>query len=196
MKRIMADKANNEKHKQIIAALGQKKVLVLPTDTVYGLSCLATSKEAIKKINQIKKRSSLKPQIILVSSLTMARRYCFINKRQAFYLKKKWPGKMTAILDSKNKLPKIVSGGGDTLAIRLPKNDFLIKIIKKVGAPITSSSLNISGHPLVNDLSLVSKIFIGKHKPDLIVDAGEMKNIKPSKIIDIRDINKIKIIRR
>lgn len=103
---------------------------------------------------------------------------------------------MTAILDSKNKLPKIVSGGGDTLAIRLPKNDFLIKIIKKVGAPITSSSLNISGHPLVNDLSLVSKIFIGKHKPDLIVDAGEMKNIKPSKIIDIRDINKIKIIRR
>jgi len=68
------------------------KVVVLPTDTIYGLSAIATSKKVIRKIYRVKKRK-LKHQkhlILLVKSLCMVRRYCFLSKKQYDHLKKRW----------------------------------------------------------------------------------------------------------
>ena len=67
------------------------KVAILPTDTIYGLHCLATDRKAIQKIYKIKQRSTRKPLLILVSSLTMLKRYCYISKRQYEYLQTIWP---------------------------------------------------------------------------------------------------------
>jgi len=79
------------------------------------------------------------------------------------------------------------------LAIRLPKNDLLITILKKVNVPIVSTSLNISREKSINNLDNLEKYF-KQEKPDLAVDAGKIIN-RPSKIINITDINNIKILR-
>lgn len=171
-------------------------IIIYPTDTIYGIGCLATNKKAINKIYKIKKREAGKPLLILISSLAMLKKYYKINNKQMIFLKKIW-GKnfrpITVILKSKNNLPKELAGENHTIAVRLPKNDFLIKLIKIIKYPIVSTSANISGKEYNEDIKKIGKLFGGKI--DLIVDAGQLKN-KPSKIIDITDIENIRILRK
>ena len=132
--------------------------------------------------------------LILVSSLAMAKKYSRINKAQNKYLKKIWPGPVSVVLEKKRGLPRELSGGLKTQAMRLPKNDFLLKIIRKLGAPIISTSLNLSGKAPAKDVRGISRIF-KKEKPDLVVDGGKLKG-RSSKLIDLRDVKNIKIIRK
>ncbi|MFA6393988.1 MAG: L-threonylcarbamoyladenylate synthase [Patescibacteria group bacterium] len=177
----------------IVNFLNQGKVIACPTDTVYGLGCLATDAKAIRRIFKIKKRENRKPLLILTQSLAMAKKYCRINKKQAVYLKKVWPGPVSVVLEDRRNLPKELSAGQGALAVRLPRNDFLLKIIKKLGEPLVSTSLNLSGEPVISDLGNVEIIF-KKEKPDLIVDAGVLKG-KPSRLVDLRDAGNIMVLR-
>ncbi len=193
------------------------KVIVYPTDTIYGLGCLATDKKAINKIYKIKKRKKGKALLILISSLAMLKKYCYVSKGQEKFLKSVWKFKtpraplykggksaVTVILKSRGVLPRKLAGEGNSLAVRLPRNEFLIKIIKKVGRPIVSTSVNISGEKSLASVENVERYFKtpraplikgAVNLPDLVVDAGKLKN-KPSKIADIRDIKNIKILRK
>jgi len=178
----------------IVDYLKRGKVIVYPTDTVYGLGCDARNVNAIKRINKIKGKKGNKPLLILISDFKMLKKYCFASPPQTDYLKKIWPGPVTVILKRRPILPKELTGGLNSLAARLPENDFLIKIIDKVGWPIVSTSLNKKGEkPLTNMLNL-EKHF--KHLPDLVIDAGECKRTKPSRLMDIRDVKNIKILRK
>jgi len=178
----------------VVDYLNRGEIIVYPTDTIYGLGCLATKKKAINRIYKIKKRSKSKPLLILVSSLTMLKEYCYVSKRQYEHLKAIWPGSVSAIFRSKDLLPPELTGGGDSVAVRFPKNDFLVKLIKRVGVPIVSTSVNVSGQKSITGLRDLENYF-KTHKPDLIIDAGELKG-KPSKLIDVRDINNIKVLRK
>jgi L-threonylcarbamoyladenylate synthase len=186
--------------------LKRGKVIIYPTDTIYGFGCLATSKKAIRKIYKIKKREKGKALLILVNSLAMVKKYCYISKEQEGYLRKVWKPHarssllrrgalrpVTVILKSRGFLPKELAGGENSLAVRLPRNEFLIKIIKKVGCPIVSTSANISGQEYSGDLEKINKLF--SKEINLLVGAGKLKN-KPSRIVDLRDISNIRVIRR
>lgn len=177
---------------EIIRYLKAGKVVVLPTDTLYGFSCAATNVKAVNKVRRVKRREKNKPFLVLVSSRHMANRYSYISKNQDEYLKKAWPGPVTVILKSRNILPKTVASEQASVAIRLPKYEFISTIIKKAGTPLISTSLNVSGQQPIELDSLKKKF---KTLPDLLVKIGSSRKIKPSKIIDIRDINNIKIIR-
>ncbi len=178
----------------IVNYLQRGKVIVYPTDTIYGLGCLATDKKAINKIFKIKKRDRNKSLLILVNSFAMLKKYCQVSQKQLDYLQKIWPQPISAILPSKENLPKELTGGLNSLAVRLPKKDFLIKIIKRIKVPIVSTSLNISNQKNLAEVGQIEKCF-KKYKPDLIIDAGILKRNKPSKLIDLIDINNIKVIR-
>jgi L-threonylcarbamoyladenylate synthase len=174
------------------------KVLVLPTDTIYGLSCLATDSEAIKKIFKLKNREAHKPLITLVSSVAMAKRYVQLSRPEAELLKKLWSEQAqptTVILRAKNNLPAEIISDSGGLSCRLPKSDFLIKIIKKANLPIISTSLNLSGEAPLIAVDKLDNIFSGKNKPDLIVNIGLAKKKKPSRLVDLRGGN-LKIIRK
>lgn len=185
-------KIKNKEIDLIVNYLNSGKVIAYPTDTIYGLGCVATSRKAINKIHKIKK--SKKPFLILVSSLKMLEKYCHVDARQKRIMKR-IEEPTTFILKSKGKLPKELSGGTKNLAVRLPQSNFLIKLIKKNGLPIVSTSLNISGKKPLDSVNNLEKYF-KKDKPDLVVNAGRLIRVKPSKIVDIRDINKIKILRK
>lgn len=192
--KINFNKINQEKIGLIVDYLKRGLVIAYPTDTVYGLGCDAKNAEAIKRINKIKGEKRSKPLLILISDFQMLKKYCFVNLEQIEYLEKIWPGPVTVILKRRPNLPVELTGGLNSLAVRLPKNDFLIKIINETGFPIVSTSLNKKGDkPLANAQNL-EKYF--KYLPDLIIDAGEYKRTKPSRLVDIRDMKNIKVIRK
>jgi L-threonylcarbamoyladenylate synthase len=169
-------------------------VIAYPTDTIYGLGCDPKNVKAIKKINKIKGEKGDKPLLVLISDFVMLKQYCFINFEQLKYLKKIWPGPVTVILKRRPNLPPELTGGLNSLAVRLPDNEFLTKIINEAGWPLVSTSLNKKGEkPLTNVQNIESHF---KYKPDLAVDAGECEKTKPSRLVDLRDIENIKILRK
>jgi len=176
------------------------QIIILPTDTIYGLSCLANDPRAIKKIYHLKKRDANKPVLILVSDLKMAQKYTFISRKQAQWLSKVWTKKQsptTVILRNRNKLPRELTRGSDGLAVRLPKSKFLIKIIEKVKCPIVSARLGFSGKENIIDLGKLHYYFPKKNnRPDLVVDAGAAPQSQPSRLIDLRDEKNPIIIRK
>lgn len=176
------------------------QVLVLPTDTIYGLSCLADNSKAIKKIYHLKKRDAKKPLLLLVDGLKMAKKYVIISARQEKLLKKIWAKRQspcTVILKNKNKLPQELARGSDGLALRLPKSKFLIKIIGKVNCPLVSTSVNLSGQKNITNLRQLNRYFPKKNnRPDLIIDAGPSPKRRPSRLIDLRNETEPIIIRK
>lgn len=197
----------------VVDNLKQGKTIVYPTDTVYGLGCLAMNKQAINKVFKIKKIKPPRSLIVLVKSYCMLHDLCYVSKAQEKYIRNIWPPTTkdaqdknykylkqptTFILKSRGSLPKEILGKDGSVAVRLPKNEFLIKILKKVNQPLVSTSLNITGKPTLASLDSVDKYFSG-NQPDLIIDAGKIKKIKPSRIIDLRGLRSdgsgIKILR-
>lgn len=194
--KISLNKISKEEISFIVSYFKHSKVIVYPTDTIYGLGCLATNKKAIKIIFKIKGREKGKPLLILVSNFNMLKKYCRISKEQEKHLKRTWKSaKATSvILRKKRNLPSELTGGQKTIAVRLPKSKFLLKILSGVGQPIVSTSLNKSGEKNLESVRGLGNYF-KKFKPDLVIDAGVIKN-KPSRLIDARDIGNIKVLRK
>lgn len=180
----------------IVKSLKQGKVIVYPTDTIYGLGCLATNSKAIKKIKLIKKREQNKPFLVLVSSLYMAKKYCHISKKQEIILRQVWTAARptSVVLKHRNLLSGELVPENAGLAVRLPKSDFLRKIVRQAGAPIVSTSFNISGEPVWNQVDFLADKKLKKENPELIIDGGPLNN-RASRLIDLRD-EQIKIIRK
>ena len=83
------------------------KVVVCPTDTVYGLVADAANAEAVQKVFQVKGREKGKPLPVFVKDIAMAKRFTHVSREQEKFLKNVWPGKVTVVLKSRKKLPKV-----------------------------------------------------------------------------------------
>jgi len=170
-------------------------VATVPTDTVYGLIADATNEKAVRKIFKIKKRSLKKPIPIFVKDLKMTKSLAIINKNQEKFLKKFWPGKLTAILKAKNKkLPKGILKNGK-IGLRIPNYKLVNILLEKLNFPLTGTSANISGKPGSTKIREVLKQFenqfstrSGGGQPDLILDAGNLKPSLPSTVIDLENL--------
>lgn len=186
----------NRKIIQEVAEIIEKGgVVVFPTDTVYGLLADTRNKKAVEKIFKIKKRPKTKPLAIFAKDIKMAEKYAFINKKQEKFLKKNWPGKFTAILKSKNNLSEGVAAENKTIGVRIPDYQLINLLFAKINFPLAQTSANISGCEATTKIKEVLKQFAGKKiKPDLIVNAGDLPQNKPSKIIDLTE-EKPRIIR-
>jgi len=190
-------KFSSEDIEIISSELKKEKVLVLPTDTIYGLSSLATSERAVDKIYNIKNRSKAKPLIVLVKSFCMIREYCYLNQCQYDFIKKELAKNVpiTVILKSRNNLLSCLLGEDGGMAVRIPKeSNFLMEVLKNIDKPLVSTSLNISGKKSLENLDNLEKYF-KKEKPNFVIDVGKLLEQKPSKIVDLRDANNIKILR-
>lgn len=179
--------------------LRQGQVAVLPTDTIYGLSCRADDIQALKKIYRLKKRNKNKPFLILVSDLKMLKKYAQYSNPQVRELKNLWLKSRrptTVILKNKSRLPQELISASQGLAVRLPKSVFLIKIIKELGCPLVSTSVNLSGKPALTKITEIINYFKNKkYQPDFVVSASNNQARKISRLIDLRDIQRLKILR-
>ncbi|MFZ4648449.1 MAG: L-threonylcarbamoyladenylate synthase [Patescibacteria group bacterium] len=182
--------------KEIAAYLKKGKIVVIPTDTIYGLSCLATSPAAIKKISLIKKRPLDKkhPFLVLVSSSSQAEKIAAISgvKNKIWKNWQKDGKPVTAIFPSRGVLAKDLDNELGNLGLRLPVSDFLRKIIKLSGVPLVSTSFNFHGQEVFADMNQAYEFFRSRDlKPDLIVDGGLPLSAKSSVIVDLSGENEV-----
>ena len=163
--------------KKAVKAIREGKILVCPTDTVYGLVCDAANKKAVEKLFKIKKRPRNKPIPIFVRDIKMAKKLAKIDKEKELFLKQVWPGKVTVVLKSKNQ---------GKIGLRIPKYKWLLGLAEQLNRPLTGTSANISGRPASTKIKEVFRQFRGqKHQPDLVINAGDLKKSKPSTVIDL-----------
>ena len=180
---------------KIIENLKNGNVIVCPTDTVYGLIGDATNKKAVDKIFKIKERSVNKPLPIFVKDIKRAKKIAWIDKKQEEFLKKNWPGKTTVVLKRK-KDKKIYGLAEKTIALRIPDYQLINLILEKNNLILIGTSANLSNQPASTKIKQVINQFKDKDfQPDLIIDVGNLKLAKPSKIIDLTG-SEIKVLRR
>ena len=177
---------------KVVKILKKDGVVVLPTDTVYGLMADATNKKAVGKIFKIKKRQKEKWLPLFVKDLKSAKNIAKIDKKQERLLKSVWPGKTTAVFKRKKGI-KLYGVDKNTIAIRIPNYPLLNELLCKIKRPLVQTSANISGKKPLTNVKAIIKQF--KKKPDLIISVGKLKSTKPSKVIDITG-SQAKILRK
>ena len=168
MKTIRATEKDIEKAAEIIRAGG---LVVFPTETVYGLGGNALDPGAAEKIYAAKGRPSDNPLIVHLSRASDADKYAYVNGlyerlAEAFML-----GPITVILPKKECIPYSVTGGLDTVAVRVPSNPLARAFIDACGLPIAAPSANISGKPSPTKAEHVIHDLDGR--VDMIIDGGE-----------------------
>ena len=166
------------------------EIIIYSTDTLYGFGVDATNTDAIDKINIIKKRKQ--PYSIIVSSLEMLKKYSIINMELENKFKNFFPGPYTVILErKKSNLSSLVSLNLGTVGIRIPDNQFVLDIVKKINRPIITTSINTHGQPSLNDINEISR----KYNKINIFSDNIKRESKGSTIIDFSS-KPYKIIRQ
>lgn len=173
-------------------------VLVLPTDTVYGLAADATNVEAVQKVFSMKVRNKNNPVPVFVNSFEMLGNVVYLkNEKIKNFLETVWPGKITCVLPSRGWMPLSLRGGGLTIGVRMPQFNFINLIIKTFGNSITGTSANISGKGSYYNIEDVIKDFKNMpFQPDLVISAGDLPGSPPSTVIEFNlSQDEIKILR-
>jgi len=185
-----------ETEKIILEAIKREKVIVCPTDTVYGLLADVYNKKAVGKIFKIKERKKKKSLPVFVNSLGMAKKLAKINKKQEKLLKSLWPGKVTVVLERKAGRKKLYGLDKRTIALRIPRYGLINNLNKKLNQPLVETSVNVSDRPpMIKIEEIINYFQKRKLQPDLIIDAGNLKKSKPSKVIDLTGITP-KVLRK
>ena len=176
----------------IIKTLKDGRLVIMPTDTIYGIIGDATNEDVINKVYEVKERPHDKPLLILVSNLSMLHELVTeIPKETEKIIKKFWPGPLTILFKKSSKVSDTLTANSALVAIRMPNDKRLLNIMNHLNRPLISTSANISSHDAItNPNQLEEKM---KENIDLIVDEGTVNN-EASTLITIVN-GKIEILR-
>ncbi len=171
----------------------QRKIILYPTDTVWGLGCDATSDEAVRKIYQLKHREESKSLVILISSLEMLHQYIPEIPDGALKILKETNKPTTIIYSNPKGLAQNTVASDNTVAIRIPNHQFCLKLIRALGKPIVSTSANMSGNPTPKSFSKIDQAILDG--VDYVVNLERDKiTEKSSTILKLKD-NEVQVIR-
>ncbi len=161
-------------------------LVAFPTETVYGLGANALDTEASAKIYRAKGRPSDNPLIVHIAQLSSLDPIVRDIPDQARILAEAfWPGPLTMILNKKPLVPASVTGGLDTVAVRMPDNETALALIRSGGGYIAAPSANTSGRPSPTTAQHVRDDLNGKI--DMIIDGGSVDIGVESTIIDLTE---------
>lgn len=178
-----------------IELLKQGKVILYPSDTIWGIGCDATNVDALKKIYEIKEREATKSVILLVSSEAMLNRYVDTVPEMAWNIIDCADQPTTIIYSNPKNLPKELLAKDGSIGIRLVKTGFCNQLIHKFNKPLVSTSANISGQKAAITLKEVDPAILSK--VDYVVDLPNHKGTnKASSIIKVGLGGEIQIIRK
>lgn len=178
----------------VIETLNNGGIVIFPTDTVYGMGCNCFNEKAIGRLFDIKKRPYYKPINILTDSYEKIEKVTTnINELEKKMIEKYMPGSLTIILKKNEAVPAKLTGGLDTLGVRIPGDSIASEILKRLDYPLATTSANISGNP--DGIKIEDFINDFDGDVDIIIDGGQTKLKKPSTIIQIEGKD-IKVIRQ
>ncbi len=165
-------------------AIRQGKVVLYPTDTLYGLGCDPFNEEALRRLFAIKGRSEKKGVLLLIQDYSYAEVVSnhipnlFYELVQAF-----WPGPVTFLLEGNSSCSRLLLGEDGKVGLRHPDLVFLQLWMAAIPGPIVSTSANVSGQPLAA-LEGLKQLF--DHQVDLILEGREREQpSQPSTVVDL-----------
>jgi tRNA threonylcarbamoyl adenosine modification protein (Sua5/YciO/YrdC/YwlC family) len=183
--KIYPENPNPKAIEQVVQVLRRGGIIIYPTDTVYGLGCDITNHKAIETICRIR---NIKPEKANFSFV------CYDLSHIADYikpidnttfrvLKKALPGPFTFIFKASHNVPKLLSSKKKTVGIRVPDNNIAREIVKALGNPILSSSINDDDE--IIEYSTDPELIYEKYQnlSDIVIDGGYGDNI-PSTVVD------------
>jgi L-threonylcarbamoyladenylate synthase len=173
--------------------------IIAPFDTVYGVICSAFNDLSIEKIYNLKSRPAQKTVGTAVSNIQKIADFAEISSGQNDFIASITPGKYTFILNAK---PSDISNfclRDNTIGIRIPDNQLILKIAELAGGLIAQTSINKSGEANCYSIADIEKQFSNDELSlvDLIVDGGELdRDSSPSEIWDLTNESPVKIERK
>jgi len=171
---------------RVIQELEDGGVIIYPTDTFYGIGCDLFNKKAIQKIYQIKRRPLKKPFSFVCSDLKNISLYAQVSNFAYRIMKRALPGPYTFILEGTKLVPKLMLTNRRSIGIRVPENKICLGIVKGLGRPIVSTSVQLAEPSLIHDT----------YSPllDLVIDGGVI-SYEPSTVVSLIDDN-LEVIRK
>ena len=173
-------------------ALRHNGVVLCPSDTIASLSCLATSEQAMSRIQEIKQRPEDKRFIVLVSNYTMLEGLVRNIPEAAYQLMEVSEKPVTMIYPEARNLPESLKAPDGSIGIRVVHGGFITRLINRLRQPILSTSANISGQQAPIRIAEVDPII--SQAVDLVVPIEEFKT-QPSSIIKFEKDGSFKLVR-
>ncbi len=178
------------------SVLARGGLVAFPTETVYGLGADAMNEAAVARVFAIKGRPSRNPLIVHVSSISMAQR-CVLpgawDARAERLAKAFWPGPLTIVLPKASSILSIVTGGGDSVALRMPAHPVALALIDALGSPIVGPSANVSGHVSPTTAAHVTADFGDRV---MVLDGGACRAGIESTVISLRAGQPARVLRQ
>ncbi|WMI65625.1 L-threonylcarbamoyladenylate synthase [Aestuariibaculum sp. YM273] len=169
-------------------------LILYPTDTVWGIGCDATNPEAVKKVYELKKREDSKALICLVADDRMLKKYVKQVPLVALNIIEVTDKPTTIIYDDARNLADNLIADDQTIAIRIPDDEFCYQLTRRLNGAIVSTSANISGEPTPKSYKEISQEVL--KGVDYVVNLHhEKKCDKPSSIIKLSNNGVVKVIR-
>jgi len=184
-----------EEIKKTIEVLRSGGIILYPTDTVWGIGCDATNKEAVKRIFEIKKRVDTKAMLVLIDNPAKLQAYVEEIPDMAWDLIELTEKPLTIIYPGAKNLAENLIADDKTVGIRVTGEEFSRKLCSQFRKPIVSTSANISGKPTPANFIQISESI--KNAVDYVVNyrQNDISQPKPSSIIKLGKGNLIQIIR-
>ena len=178
-----------------IDALKKGKVILYPTDTIWGIGADATNSKAVQRIYKIKMRDSNKSMIILLDSVDKLKNYVVEVPEIAYELIEKTRVPLTIVYPKAKNLAKNLLAKDGSIAIRVVGGEYCSAVINQFGKPIVSTSANLSGEPPPVTFNDISDAII--KKVDYVVDLfhNRINALKPSTLIKMGEDGMFEILR-
>ncbi|MDO8618952.1 MAG: L-threonylcarbamoyladenylate synthase [Candidatus Daviesbacteria bacterium] len=174
----------------LVKALKGGKIVVIPTDTIYGIVGSALIPETVEKIYKLRRRNPTKPCIILISDINELGKFNIkVSQVEKQLLQKIWPNPVSVIFPCSDDKFTYLHRGTKTLAFRMPKNDELLELLRKTG-PLVAPSANFEGEKQAETIEDARKYF-GDNI--LYIDGGKLVG-KSSTLIEFKN-DQIRLLR-
>lgn len=165
---------------EAVAVLRSGGVVAFPTETSYGLAADPRQPKAVRRVFAVKNRPPEKRLPLIAGSFAQARQTARLVGAAARLARERWPGPLTLVLPGR-------SSSAETVAVRVPASAWARRLALAFGHPITSTSANLSGQPALYSGAAVRRTFINRrHRPDLVLDVGQLQPRPPSVIVAVR----------
>jgi len=175
-----------EKIKEAGKIIKNGGIVIFPTETVYGIGADGLNTEAVEKIYKAKGRKSDNPLILHIANIEMLSDIAKnITETEQKLIDAFWPGPFTIVLEKTEKVPNIVTGGLNTVGIRMPSGKIARELIKYADTPIAAPSANISGKPSGTNIQDIYDEL--KEKVDFIIDGGDSEVGLESTVVRVID---------
>jgi tRNA threonylcarbamoyl adenosine modification protein (Sua5/YciO/YrdC/YwlC family) len=165
-----------------VEVLKEGGVIIYPTDTIYGLGCDITRKDAVERIQRIKRRSAKKPMSFVCADLANISSYAHVSNFAYRILRRCLPGAYTFVLPASRNTPRMLQSKQKTVGLRVPDHPVPLALASGLGNPVISTSANYSDDEVLTD-PYGLETTMGR-EVDLILECGQLP-VMPSSVVSL-----------